>query len=144
MWAVVLVLLCQGDKLNSLNEDSMMKKIVYVEDNPTNLRLVEQILCSRHDVEFLSAITAEEGIEVIRQELPDLVLMDINLPGMSGFDALAVLRSDEITGKIPVIALSANAMTHDVARGQKESFDKYLTKPFDVVEFLDTIDEMLA
>ena len=134
----------QNEDLNSLNHASLMKKIVYVEDNPTNLRLVEQVLGSRHDVEFLSAVTAEEGIEIIKRELPDLVLMDINLPGMSGFDALAVLRSDEITGKIPVIALSANAMTHDVARGQKESFDKYLTKPFDVVEFLDAIDEMLS
>ena len=133
-----------AENLNYSASPLMTKKIVYIEDNPTNLRLVERVLGSRHDIEFLSAVTAEDGLQLVNQELPDLILMDINLPGMNGFEALAVLRSDEVTGQIPVIALSANAMTHDVMRGKKESFDKYLTKPFDVVEFLNVIDEMLG
>ena len=133
-----------ADNLNYSATPLTTKKILYIEDNPTNLRLVEQVLGSRHDIEFLSAATAEDGLQIVSQEFPDLILMDINLPGMNGFEALAVLRSDEVTAQIPVIALSANAMTHDVTRGEKESFDKYLTKPFDVVEFLNVIDEMLG
>ncbi|MCW9056040.1 MAG: ATP-binding protein [Gammaproteobacteria bacterium] len=123
---------------------SSIKKIIYIEDNLTNMRLVEQVLCSRNDIDFLSATTAEEGIDIVRKELPDLILMDINLPGMNGFEALSILRHDELTAHIPVIALSANAMTHDVRRGEKELFDRYMTKPFDVVEFMDVIDEVLG
>ncbi|MDH5472584.1 MAG: ATP-binding protein [Gammaproteobacteria bacterium] len=121
-----------------------VRKILYVEDNLANMKLVRSILGDRPNINFLSAETGEEGLEIARKELPDLILMDINLPGINGYEALALLRQDEKISKIPVVALSANAMTHDIKRGEKESFDRYLTKPFDVIDFLKVIDEIMS
>jgi len=104
----------QGKALNSTA--SSIKKIIYIEDNLTNMRLVEQVLCSRDDIDFLSAIIADEGIDVDRKELPDLIILDINLPGMNGVVALRILRNDEVTVHIPVIALYAYSITDYVRR----------------------------
>ena len=114
--------------------------LLYVEDNPANMLLVEQILASRPNLEVIGARDAISGIELARSRLPTLILMDINLPGMSGIEALAILIADAKTAHIPVIALSANAIPRDIEKGLEAGFFRYLTKPIKVTEFLGTID----
>jgi PAS domain S-box-containing protein len=118
--------------------------LLCVEDNPANLLLVEKLLARRPDIRLLSARDGLSGVEMARAALPDLVLMDINLPGMSGFDAMKILRDDRTTAHIPVIALSANAMTRDIEKGLAAGFFRYLTKPIKVGDFMDTLDAALA
>jgi CheY-like chemotaxis protein len=117
--------------------------VLYVEDNPANMRLVEQILGQFPDVELIGVQTAESGLDVAEEQQPELVLMDINLPGMDGFQALAELKQREQTKHIPVVAVSANAMDLDMQRGLDQGFDGYLTKPFNLQEFMSMIRTQL-
>lgn len=117
--------------------------LLYVEDNPANLMLVEGIIERRPEIRLISARDGIQGVELARAALPDAILMDINLPGMSGTDAMRVLADDPITAHIPVIALSANAIPRDVEQGLQAGFFRYLTKPIKVVEFMQTVDEAL-
>jgi signal transduction histidine kinase/CheY-like chemotaxis protein len=117
--------------------------LLYVEDNPANLALVEQLIMRRGDLKLLTAIDAHLGIELARAYLPDLILMDINLPGMSGYGALRALREDPLTRHIPVLALSANAVPRDIEKGMEAGFFRYLTKPIRVHEFMDALDVAL-
>ena len=119
------------------------RTLLYVEDNPANLQLVEKILARRPDIRLLSARNAPLGIELARASRPDVILMDINLPGMSGIKAMQILRTDAATAHIPVVALSANAIPRDIERGLEAGFFRYLTKPIKVNEFLDTLDVAL-
>jgi signal transduction histidine kinase/ActR/RegA family two-component response regulator len=118
--------------------------LLHVEDNPANRALVSRILERRPHISVLAADTAEKGIELARTRDPDLIVLDINLPGMDGFDALKLLRAYPDTRHIPVIALSANAMPSEVKRGLEAGFLQYLTKPVDVKEFLRTVDLFLS
>ncbi|WP_126453124.1 response regulator [Sulfuriflexus mobilis] len=113
--------------------------ILYVEDNPANMRLVDQILKQFPSVELAGAETAEDGIEMAVNSQPALILMDINLPGMDGYQALEELRKCTETRHIPVVAISANAMSSDVQRGLDMGFDGYLTKPLNLQEFMSMI-----
>ena len=117
--------------------------LLYVEDNPVNLMLIEDVIAHRPDVRLLSARDGKRGIEIARAARPDVILMDINLPGISGITTLRFLRADPRTAHIPVIALSANAAPRDVARGAAAGFFRYLTKPINVNEFLKTLDVAL-
>jgi len=117
--------------------------LLYVEDNPANLLLVEAIISRRPDIRFLSAQDGNSGVELARASLPDVILMDINLPGMSGIEALGILAVDPATAHIPVLALSANAMPRDIEKGMEAGFFRYLTKPIMVVEFMESIDAAL-
>ena len=117
--------------------------MLYVEDNPANLMLVEDIIARRSDIRLISARDGYEGVALARASLPDVILMDINLPGITGVDALKILAEDESTKHIPVIALSANAIPRDIQRGLEAGFFRYLTKPIKVGEFMDTLDEAL-
>jgi len=117
--------------------------LLYIEDNPANLMLVEDIISRRSDIRLLSARDADIGIEMARDFLPDVILMDINLPGISGIKALKILAEDQKTRNIPVIALSANAMPYDIKRGLEAGFFHYLTKPLKVNEFMYTLDTVL-
>jgi PAS domain S-box-containing protein len=117
--------------------------MLYVEDNPANLQLVVKIIARRPDLRLLSATNGTAGIEIARAAQPDVILMDINLPGMSGIKAMQILRADTTTAHIPVVALSANAMPRDIERGLQAGFFRYLTKPIKVNEFLDTLDVAL-
>jgi PAS domain S-box-containing protein len=118
--------------------------LLYVEDNPANLLLVEQLIARRPDLRLLSAIDATLGIALARTHLPEIILMDVNLPGgVSGVKALAILREDPLTKHIPVIAISANAMPRDIKKGLEAGFFQYLTKPIRVQEFMDTVDVAL-
>jgi PAS domain S-box-containing protein len=122
---------------------STQRTLLYVEDNPANLALVELLIERRTDLKLLTAINAHLGIVLARACQPDLILMDINLPGMSGYGALKVLQSDPATAHIPVMALSANAVPRDIEKGIDAGFFRYLTKPINVVEFMDALDVAL-
>ena len=115
-----------------------------MEDNPANLMLVQRLLERRPDWTLLTATNGARGIEMARQAQPDVVLMDINLPGINGFQARAMLAADLSTAHIPVVALSANAMHHDMASGHHAGFFRYLTKPIKVGTLLATLEEALA
>jgi CheY-like chemotaxis protein len=119
------------------------RTLLYVEDNPANLKLVEQLIARRPDMRLLSARDGHVGIQLARSERPQVILMDINLPGISGIEALALLRADPATAHIPVVALSANAMPRDIEKGLHAGFFRYLTKPIKVSEFMDTLDVAL-
>jgi PAS domain S-box-containing protein len=114
--------------------------LLYVEDNPANLALIEELIARRGDVKLLTAIDGHLGIELARAYLPDVILMDINLPGISGYGVLRMLAEDPSTAHIPVLALSANAMPRDIEKGLEAGFLRYLTKPIRVREFMDALD----
>ena len=116
------------------------RTLLYVEDNPANLMLVEDLVARRPDIRLLSAADGNRGVEIARASRPDVILMDINLPGISGIQALRLLRADPATAHIPVVALSANAMPRDIEKGLAAGFFRYLTKPIRVSEFMDALD----
>ena len=118
--------------------------VLYVEDNPANMQIVRKILQRRPNIELLTAPQAYKGIELARAHCPDLILMDINMPGMDGITALGHLLEYEETKNIPVVALSANAMEMDIKKAMDAGFESYITKPFPVLEFLESIDRLLG
>jgi PAS domain S-box-containing protein len=120
-----------------------MRTLLYVEDNPANLKLVEKLVARRLDLRLLSAIDGIRGVELARTCQPDVILMDINLPGISGIDALKILRVDPSTSHIPVVALSANAIPRDIQKGMEAGFFRYLTKPIKVSDFTDALNAAL-
>ena len=120
--------------------DAHMRTLLYVEDNPANMMLIEDLIARRPDIRLLSARDGLRGVEIARASLPDVILMDINLPGISGIKALQILAHDPTTAHIPVVALSANAMPRDIAKGLEAGFFRYLTKPIKVNEFMATLD----
>jgi PAS domain S-box-containing protein len=123
--------------------DAQVRTLLYVEDNPANLMLVEDLIARRSDIHLLSAGDGSCGIEIACASRPDVILMDINLPGISGIQALKILADDPLTAHIPVIALSANAIPRDIEKGLEAGFFRYLTKPIKVGEFMDTLDVAL-
>jgi PAS domain S-box-containing protein len=120
-----------------------MRTLLYVEDNPANLMLVEDLIARRPDIHLLSAADGIRGIEIAHASRPDVILLDINLPDISGIEVLRILTEDPETAHIPVIALSANAMPRDIEKGLRAGFFRYLTKPIKVNEFMDTLDVAL-
>lgn len=135
----------KNENKNEIAEDNTEKEytLLYIEDNAANLRLVEQILAARNNINMISAPEPNLGFELVRSESPDLILLDINLPGMNGFEVLKKLRSDELTKNIPVIAISANAMLRDIEKGMQAGFDDYITKPIDVTTFFVAVMKVL-
>jgi len=119
------------------------RTVLYVEDNLANMKLVEQLIARRPDLRLLTAVDGTLGIEVARTTQPTVILMDINLPGISGVEALKVLHVDPATAHIPVVALSANAMPRDIEKGLQAGFFRYLTKPIKINEFMQTLDAAL-
>ncbi|MGC1817420.1 MAG: ATP-binding protein [Casimicrobiaceae bacterium] len=116
------------------------RTLLYVEDNPANLELVEQLIARRPELRLLSAADGNLGIEFARSYQPEVILMDINLPGISGIEVMKVLRADPKTAHIPIMALSANAVPRDIAKGLEAGFFDYLTKPIKVNEFMAAVD----
>ena len=119
-----------------------MKLILIVEDNDKNLKLVRDVLQVK-GYATVEAGNAEDGIVLARERKPDLVLMDIQLPGMSGIDAIGVLRADPATAAIPVVAVTASVMPQDRNKITEAGFDAYIGKPINLKEFLDTVRKML-
>jgi PAS domain S-box-containing protein len=120
-----------------------LRTLLYVEDNPANLKLVEQLIGRRSDMQLMVAGDGDLGIQLARANHPEVILMDINLPGISGIEALKILHEDPETAHIPVVALSANAMPRDIEKGLQAGFFRYLTKPIKVHEFMSTLDVAL-
>jgi len=131
------------DARAQVHPNAELRTVLYVEDNPANLMLVEDIIARRPDIRLLSAMDGNLGVAIARASLPDVILMDINLPGISGVNALKILAEDPTTAHIPVIALSANAMPRDIRKGIEAGFFSYLTKPIKVNEFMDALDVAL-
>jgi PAS domain S-box-containing protein len=129
-----------GAARTPVEADARVRTLLYVEDNPANLMLVEDLIARRHDIRLLSAGGGIRGIEIAHESRPDVILMDINLPDVSGVEVLRILTEDSATAHIPVVALSANAMPRDIEKGLKAGFFRYLTKPIKVNEFMDTLD----
>jgi CheY-like chemotaxis protein len=122
---------------------ALLRTLLYVEDNPANLKLIEQLIARRPDMRLLSATDGTRGIHLARTNQPEVILMDINLPGISGIEALKILREDPETAHIPVVALSANAMPRDIEKGLQAGFFRYLTKPIKVNEFMRALDAVM-
>ena len=120
------------------------RDVLCIEDNPANLRLVERILARRADIRLLSASAPAAGLELAQAHCPDLILLDINLPGMDGYAVMRSLRDNPITRHIPVVAISANAMPADLARGQAAGFVEYLTKPLEVERLMAVVDQLTS
>lgn len=116
-------------------------KILYIEDNPANLKLMMQIIASRKDTKLLSALTPQIGIEFAKTHKPDLIMLDINLPDMDGYQLLDHLKKEGFS-KTPFVAISANAMPEDVKQGKKAGFNEYLTKPINIPRFNEFLDNL--
>ena len=130
--------------VNDPEPDITKQTILYIEDNPSNLKLVTQILLQRNHTQLLTAHTPELGIELAKTRTPDLILLDINLPGMDGYQVLEIFKSDDKVKYIPVIAVSANAMESDIERAISAGFTAYITKPIIIKKFNTTLDKILS
>ena len=120
-----------------------MRRILIVEDNEKNLKLVRDILQAK-GFETMEAITAEDGLALVKLHHFDLVLMDIQLPGMNGIEALARLRADEMTRDIPVVAVTASVTIQDQSQITRAGFDAFISKPISVKEFLETVNAFVG
>lgn len=129
---------------DTIVQSATLPVALYIEDDSVNLRLMQKIFSQRKDMMLRDAHTAEIGIELARSEPLMLILMDINLPGMDGYQALAQLKADPITAHIPVIAISANAMVGDKERGLSAGFIAYLTKPIDISGLYEELDKLIV
>ncbi len=125
------------------HRQNRLQKILYIEDNPANLRLIQKILLGRcADIELLVAKNSAEGLMVAGQEQPNLILLDLNLRGMDGFETLGHLRADPATRAIPVIAVTADTIKPDMEHGPETRFDGYLTKPLNVEIFMQYLNSV--
>jgi CheY-like chemotaxis protein len=118
--------------------------VLYVEDNPANVEFMKDLMSGFENVELLTASNAEVGVTLAQSRRPEVIIMDINLPGMSGIDALAALRASPKTREIPVIALTAAASERDRQRGLQAGFQYYLTKPIKVDELFEALERLLV
>lgn len=123
---------------------SSIHTILYIEDNPANLDLVENILKKREGYELISAHNAELGLDLACAHNPDIILLDINLPGMNGHETLKQLQSMKETQDTPVLAVSANAMAGDIQKGLDAGFAEYITKPINIISFIEKLDTALS
>jgi len=135
-----------GSMLNTQAEQAHASRpvVLYIEDNPMNTRLMQQIFSGRKEWELRCVNNAESGIAMARASPPDLILMDINLSGMDGYQALSLLKSYPETARIAIVALTANAMKGDRERGLAAGFTDYLTKPLDILKLLSLLGKQLA
>jgi PAS domain S-box-containing protein len=124
--------------------DTTAYSVLYVEDNLANLDLVAQILADRPNLRLLRAHSGTQGLAMARSHKPRLILMDLDLPDISGLEVLGLLRQDASTRHIPVLAVSANAMPQDIVKGLAAGFFRYISKPFRIQEFLEVLDLALA
>ena len=121
-----------------------MRRLLYIEDNFSNITLVEQMLAERPSLELMTAMQGRVGLELARKHSPDVILLDLHLPDLPGWQVLAQLKADHLTREIPVVVISADATTPQIKRLTSAGARAYLTKPIDITEFFRVIDEMLA
>jgi hypothetical protein len=115
--------------------------ILYVDDNPSNLKYLSKLLARRHGIHLLTVHSPTAGLALANEKRPDLIILDINMPGMNGFEVLARLRAEHWAQHKPIVALTANTTERDIQRGMEAGFNDYFTKPLDVTRFLDLVDE---
>ena len=135
-----------GSLIEANSSDEKLEKeytVLYIEDNPANLRLVGQILSSKNNIKMISAHEPNLGLQLAFSKVPDLILLDINLPGMDGFEVLKKLRENDKIKNTQVFAVSANAMLRDIEAGMAAGFDDYITKPIDVASFVVSVMKVL-
>ena len=118
--------------------------MLYIEDNPSNVELLRGVLSLRPQWRLLTAGDGAAGLACAHEHRPDLIVIDIGLPGIDGYQVCARLRADADFAERPIVALSANAMAADIERGLAAGFDAYLTKPLSVADFLAQVDRLLA
>ncbi|MFK5914189.1 MAG: ATP-binding protein [Woeseiaceae bacterium] len=128
----------------SAETDTVQHTVLYIEDNPSNIKLVARLLGQLKHIHLLTAHTPELGIELAMTRQPELILLDINMPGMDGYKVLEILKAEASLNDIPVIALTAKTMTSDIKRGAAVGFHDYLTKPINVVNFFEVIEKALS
>ena len=121
-----------------------VKSILYIEDNPINICLMEDIVESSTSHTLITVTDAVQGLVLAEERQPDLILMDITMPVMDGYEALAELQANQATRHIPVIAVSANAMQQDINKGKAAGFQNYITKPFNIKNMIDIIEDALS
>jgi CheY-like chemotaxis protein len=126
-----------------VSDGASQRTVLYVEDNPLSLELVGQLIARRADLHLITAANGDSGVQLARDCLPDVILMDINLPGISGIEAMKILHDYPPTAHIPVIALSANALPGEIRSALASGFVAYLTKPIDINEFMDVLNAAL-
>lgn len=127
----------------ALQSRSRQQLVLYIEDNPSNIRLVSQILERQQHIRLITAHTPELGIELARAHRPELILLDINMPNLNGFQVLALFQNDPIVKSAPVVAITANAMPRDIEQGKAAGFADYLTKPLDIAKFNAVLEDLL-
>jgi CheY-like chemotaxis protein len=120
------------------------RRILYIEDNFSNVTLVDQMLAERPAFELMTAMQGRVGLELARQHTPDLILLDLHLPDMPGWQVLAQLKADHLTRLIPVVVISADATAPQIKRLLSSGASAYLTKPIDISEFFRVVDEALG
>jgi PAS domain S-box-containing protein len=133
-----------SDHVTVVDRTETVGSLLYIEDNPSNLRLVERALDHRPGIEFLSAMLGRVGLDLAREHRPDLIILDLNLPDIGGDQVLAALRADPLTAAIPVVILSADATRRQRDRLLALGARAYLTKPLDLRTFLSTVDDLLG
>ncbi len=141
--ANVKIVTSPGKKIKKLDETASQYSVLYVEDDPANMQLMEMMIGRIGNTKLLTAYNAEQGLDLARSKKPDLILMNINLPGMNGIEALKQLQDMAGTKDIPVIAITAAALPRDLEAGLKAGFRNYITKPIKVSEFIQTIEGTL-
>lgn len=119
------------------------RRVLCIDDNPVNLTLVTKILRAREHIHLVTTHDPALGVELARAHRPELILLDINMPGVTGYQLLAEFKADADLKVIPVIAVTANATPRDIKRGIAAGFTVYMTKPLDIASFLKTIDRCL-
>lgn len=117
-------------------------RILYIEDNEANMRLVAKLL-EHHGMQLIEASTPIKGLQLAESQKPDLILLDIQMPEMSGFEVISKLRAMDATREIPVVGLSANAMRADIEKAHAAGFDAYLSKPLDIDKFYEVLNRVL-
>ncbi len=141
---VVTPVVEQGDGQRQMILSAVCGRLLYVEDNHSNIRVLEQFVEHCPQLQLLVADEAFRGVYLARTERPDVIILDVNLPGLDGFEILSVLQRDPLTKDIPVLALSANAMSHDVEKGRQAGFCEYLTKPLNLEHLRSVLEGLLA
>ena len=130
-------------EITEMNDSERKRTVLYIEDNEDSVHLVKAIVAQIGNIKLLTAENATIGYDISTSKKPDLILMDINLPGMNGLQALKRLQRTIETRDIPVIAVTSNTQVKDIEEGLKAGFKAYITKPIQVTEFIHTIDETL-
>lgn len=120
------------------------QKVLYIEDDSINIQFMQDIFSEFLPFDFISAMTAEDGIALAQEQKPSLILMDINMDGMGGYEALEIMKNDAGLADVSVIAISGDAMPEHIEKALAAGFTDYISKPFSMMPFIETIKQHLS